>query len=89
MIKELDDVVLCVDLPEKGLANGDLGTVVLIHDGGAGYEVEFTALDGETVAVVTLTARQVRPARPHEIAHVRNLAVSFGFGLGGGQGCGP
>ena len=48
MIKELDDVVLSVDLPEKGMTKGDLGTVVLVHEGGVGYEVEFTALDGET-----------------------------------------
>ena len=74
MIEELDDVVLSVDLPVKGLARGDLGTVVLVHEGGAGYEVEFTALDGETLAIVTLPARHVRPARHHEIAHVRELA---------------
>ena len=74
MIRELDDVVLSVDLPERGLTKGDLGTVVLIHAGGAGYEVEFTALDGETLAVVTLSCDQVRPAQHHEIAHVRELA---------------
>ena len=74
MINELDDVVLLVDLPERGLTQGDLGTVVLVHAGGAGYEVEYTALDGETLAVVTLSAPQVRPARQHEIAHVRELA---------------
>ena len=76
MIRELDDVVLQVDLPEKGLTQGDLGTVVLIHQGGAGYEVEFTALDGETLAVVTLSSHQVRPAQHHEIAHVRELALA-------------
>ena len=76
MIKELDDVVLQVDLPEKGLTQGDLGTVVLIHQGGAGYEVEFTALDGETLAVVTLSALQVRPARYHEIAHARDVVFA-------------
>ncbi len=50
MIKELDRVVLTVDLPEHGLQEGDIGTVVLVHRGGEGYEVEFVALDGETVA---------------------------------------
>lgn len=76
MIKELDDVVLSVDLPENGMTKGDLGTVVLVHAGGAGYEVEFTALDGETLAVVTLSAHQVRPARHQEIAHVRDLVLA-------------
>jgi hypothetical protein len=49
---------------------------VLVHQGGKGYEVEFTTLDGETVAVVTLLASQVRPAREREIAHARGLAGS-------------
>lgn len=74
MIKELDDVVLVADLPEQGLTKGDVGTVALIHRGGAGYEVEFTALDGETLAVVTLRANQVRAIRHREISHVRDLA---------------
>jgi hypothetical protein len=73
MIKELDDVVLRDDLPEQGLTEGDVGTVVLVHRGGAGYEVEFTSLDGETIAVVTLRADQVRAVGHREISHVRGL----------------
>jgi hypothetical protein len=46
MIEELADVILTCDLPEHGLARGDIGTVVLIHKGGRGYEVEFTMLGG-------------------------------------------
>ena len=76
MIQELEDVVLETDLPEHGLRRGDIGTVVLIHRESQGYEVEFTTLDGETVAVVTLLAAQVRPAHKREIAHVRELAGS-------------
>ena len=73
MIKELDDVVLRMDLPQYGLTEGDVGTVVLVHRDGAGYEVEFTALDGETIAVVTLRADHVRPVGHREILHVRGL----------------
>ena len=51
MIRELDTIVLACDLPEDRLKAGDVGTVVLVHPGG-GYEVEFMALDGETLAVV-------------------------------------
>ena len=75
MINELDEVMLACDLPEHGLNAGDLGTVVLVHRGAAGYEVEFTSLDGETIAVVTLMANQVRPVQPNAIAHARELAV--------------
>jgi hypothetical protein len=60
MIKELDIIVLTVDLPEFGLHTGDLGTVVLAHKHG-GYEVEFVALEGETAAVISLAPEQVHP----------------------------
>lgn len=74
MIRELDDVILECDVPENGLARGDVGTVVLVHERGDGYEVEFTALDGETIAVVTLSNEQVRAVGSGEIAHARGLA---------------
>jgi hypothetical protein len=70
MIRELDTVVLDVDLPEHGLCRGDVGTVVLAH-GDRGYEVEFATLDGSTVAVVALASSAVRPIRSGEIAHAR------------------
>jgi hypothetical protein len=76
VIQELEDVVLTADLPKQGLTRGDIGTVVLVHEHGKGYEVEFTTLDGETIAIVTLTSDQVRPTRPKEIAHARDLAAN-------------
>ena len=76
MINELDDVILTRDVPEHGLSAGDIGTVVLVHRKEAGYEVEFTSLDGDTIAVLTLMADQVRPAHSGEIAHVRSLAAA-------------
>ncbi len=76
MIKEHDCIVLRVDLPVERLATGDIGTVVHIHKGGEGYEVEFMTLDGQTVAVSTLLANQVRPIARREIAHVRSLAAA-------------
>ena len=76
MINELDDVILTSDLPEHGLSAGDIGTVVLVPRNAAGYEVEFTTLDGETIAVLTLMPDQVRPTNSGEIAHVRSLAAA-------------
>jgi len=76
MIKELDSVVLTTDLPEHGLTRGDLGTVVLVHEGGQGCTVEFMTLAGRTIAVVTLLASQVRPIAKDEIAHARPVAVA-------------
>ncbi len=73
MIRELESVVLTDDLPEGNLKKGDVGTVVLVHGSDEGYEVEFIALNGETIAVVSVLAAQVRPVRRGEIAHVRAL----------------
>ncbi len=73
MIRELERVVQTTDLPEYGLKMGDLGTVMLTHRGGEGYEVEFVTLDGETIAVISVLASQVRPIGEREIAHARAL----------------
>jgi hypothetical protein len=77
MIEELASVVLATDMPERGLQAGDIGTVVMVHQGGQGYTVEFMTLSGDTIAVVTLSANQVRPIRPNEIAHVREVAAAL------------
>ena len=76
MIDELATVVLTTDMPERGLQAGDIGTVVMVHQAGQGYTVEFMTLSGDTVAVVTLPAEQVRPIRANEIAHVRALIAA-------------
>lgn len=72
-IREHDRVVLRADLAPEKLAAGDVGTVVHVHRGGKAYEVEFVALDGETVALVTLECAQVRPVERREITHARQV----------------
>lgn len=73
MFNELDRVVLDEDFPANGLKAGDVGTIVMVHQGGTGFEVEFVALDGETVGVITANADQLRPVKPGEIARVRSV----------------
>ena len=73
MIKEHDTVVLTKDVPNEGLTAGDVGTVVHVHNNGAGYEVEFMTLTGQTIAVASLLSEQVRPVRRQDVAHVREL----------------
>jgi hypothetical protein len=51
--------------------------VVLVHREGEGFEVEFVALDGETVAVVSLFSSQVRPIGQREITHARKVEGVF------------
>lgn len=47
-MKELEQAVLAVDLPEHGLKVHYLGTIVLVHGEDMGCEVEFCALTGAT-----------------------------------------
>lgn len=76
MIKEHDCVVLTKNLPEAGFEAGDIGTIVHVHNGGEGYEVEFMTLTGETVAIVTLLANQVRALTRRDLAHTRELQTA-------------
>ena len=76
MIREHDVVVLTQDMPDEGLTAGDAGTVVHVHPHNAGYEVEIMTLSGQTIAVVTVMARQVRAVTRRDIIHVRELAVA-------------
>lgn len=71
MIQELEIVVLTSDLPADQLKAGDVGTVVLVHGDGQGYEVEFSSFTGETIAVVSVYPEQIRRVDRREIAHVR------------------
>lgn len=75
MIRELDTIVLRHDLPEHGLRCGDVGAVVHCYADGPAYEVEFVAAEGRTVAVATLTPKDIRPMDKDEILHVRELTT--------------
>ena len=74
MINELDIVALTRAIPHEKLEAGDTGTVVMVHDGGRGYTVEFMTFSGETLGVLTLNADDVRPLADREIAHARAVA---------------
>jgi hypothetical protein len=71
-------VVLTVDYPDEKLLNGDMGTIVEHHaatsDYPEGYEVEFFAGNGETIAVVSISSAALRPATSKDVLHVRQLS---------------
>lgn len=82
------DVILLVDLPEESLLTGDIGVVVDRHEVvgiETGYSIEFFDLVGNTVAVVTVPASQLRrpsttdrpttrqPYAPRSVQHVPAL----------------
>jgi hypothetical protein len=70
----LDTVVLERDVPDHGLRRGDLGAVVEVYEPD-GVEVEFVTASGRTAALVTLTARDVRPVADDDLVSVRPCRV--------------
>jgi len=73
IIREHDRVVLTTSARRQGLKAGDVGTVIHVCKRGEAFEVEFLTLHGETVAIATLEASQVRPVQKREITHARLL----------------
>lgn len=73
MINEHDRVILTDVVPDYGLLAGDVGTVVHVYQDNKAFEVEFVTLSGQTVAVITLEAAQVRPVGKGELAHARAM----------------
>ena len=71
MIKEHDRVVLKKSIAGQRLKAGDVGTVIHVYNKDEAFEVEFLTLHGDTVAIATLEASQVRPVLKREITPAR------------------
>ena len=74
MIAEHSLVVLDSDPTHDKLTRGDVGTVVHVYKDGKGYEVEFVDGGGQTVALVTVGANDVRLIKAGELLHTRTTA---------------
>ena len=72
----LDTIVLDRDMPEHGLRKGDLGGVVGSLIEPDGLEVEFVTASGRTAALLTLSARDVRPVADDDLVSVRTCRPS-------------
>jgi hypothetical protein len=72
------EVVLAQDIPEKGLKEGDVATVVERHERPGredGYSLEvFNAL-GDTIAVVAVPESRIKPLTENEVFSVRSRAT--------------
>ena len=75
-MQELDIVVLAHDFQEYGLQQGDIGTIVHAYHHNQIFEVEFVTGEGQTLAVLTLKAEDIRLMREQEILHVRTLLAA-------------
>lgn len=80
MIRENDQVVLNVDIPEYGLAAGDVGKVKSAHPGENSIHVSFFTLKGDLVVTTELQRNEVRNIQEREIAHVRAIVNNPDFG---------
>ena len=81
MIDEFAVATLVRPLPEDGPMAGALGTVMLVHEaaaghGGVGHTVAFMSPDGETLAIPTPDAADVRLATTDEIARWRMVQAA-------------
>lgn len=74
MFDELDTVVLSHPINEHGLKEGDLGSVVHVYHDREAFEIEFVTAEGKTIALLTLTVKDIRPLARGEILHVRGFA---------------
>jgi len=73
--KLLDTVVLVRSLPDHGLREGDLGTVVELYPPD-GLEVEFISASGHTRALISLRISDVRAPGDSDVFSVRPLDKS-------------
>jgi hypothetical protein len=70
--------VLPRDIPDKGLKQGDVATVVERHelpDSEVGYSLEILNAIGDTIAVVTVPESQIEPLMEDEVFSVRLRAT--------------
>ncbi|HPG41255.1 MAG TPA: DUF4926 domain-containing protein [bacterium] len=77
-MKEFDLIALKHDIQDYGLKSGDVGTVVHCYDDKDGFEVEFITAGGKTIAVLTLSTRDIKPFEKAEILHIRDTALATG-----------
>ncbi|MBI2918354.1 MAG: DUF4926 domain-containing protein [Chloroflexi bacterium] len=75
MLREHDRVILTQNLPKEGLQAGDVGVIVHVYRQGTAFEVEFLALDGNTLAVATVMDSQVRRVTARDVSHARTMGI--------------
>jgi hypothetical protein len=64
------EVVLAIDVPEKGLQKGDIATIVDEHPvvgGERGYTLEVFNVLGETTAIATVPESAIMGMTAHEV----------------------
>jgi len=77
--KLFSEVVLLKDIPDKKLKKGDVATIVEHHPvehGVDGYSLEINNVLGETIAVITVSEREIEMLHKNEIFSVRSMEAA-------------
>jgi Domain of unknown function (DUF4926) len=78
ILQEYTRAIVVHDLPELGLAIGDVGTIVHIHtdvqNKPVGYMLETFSVDGESLDTVSVGIDDVRSASSADRMHARHAA---------------
>ncbi len=76
MLPLFSRVVLTSEVPSGALVlrQGDVGAIVEVYENGAFYAVEFFSVNGDTLAVETVRADQLRPITDRDMMQARALA---------------
>jgi hypothetical protein len=72
------EIALAKDLPEYGLLQGDVATIVDYHPvptGEDGYSLEVFNAVGDTIVVVVAPESAIAPLTADEVLHVRILEM--------------
>jgi hypothetical protein len=76
-ISLLETVIITVNIPDRGVLAGDLGTIVEVYTNpNLAFEVEFINPDGSTRALLTLAPSQVRHLMPADVLTTRQLPLA-------------
>ncbi len=73
----LETIIVTVNIPDKQVLAGDLGTIVEIYsEPRLAYDVECVNADGATRALVTLAPEQVRRLAPADVLTTRQMPLA-------------
>jgi Domain of unknown function (DUF4926) len=73
----LETIIVTVNIPDKQVLAGDLGTIVEIYsEPQLAYDVECVNADGSTRALVTLAPDQVRRLAPADVLTTRQMPLA-------------
>ncbi len=76
MVKEFERIILTENLKDSPFVKGDAGTIVMTHPDSKGFEVEFFALEGNTLGVETVSADQIKSAKGiKKVIHIEDEVV--------------